>query len=442
MKILEKSLEKKSGRTFAPSGSKFMIYFVDDMNMPEVDEYGTVQPHQIIRQFMDYRHWYDRTKLTAKDIKNCQFVACMNPTAGSFTIDPRLQRHFCSFAVNYPSDESLFTIYNTILVQHLQSHTAKFPPQHLQLASALVSMGLTLHSRMIQCFLPTAIKSHYTFNLRDLANIYQGILFATHDTCPEPVDLARLYVHESFRVYGDKLVNEVDQENFRKLFREVFKKTIDELDDIKVFKEPLIYCHFATGLSDSKYMPINAWSELSTLLADAQAGYNDLIGSINLVMFEDAMAHICRINRIIEGPRGNALLIGVGGSGKQSLARLAAYISSLSVTQIQLRRGYTISDMKADLSALYVKVGVKNIHSMFLLTDAQVADESFLVLVNDILASGDLMELFSSDEIDCIANAVRNEVKQMGMLDSNENCWKHFVEKIRRMLKVRDLTLV
>lgn len=97
--VLEKPLEKKAGRNFGPPGSKTMIYFIDDLNMPEIDNYGTVQPHTLINQFMDYKHWYDREKLALKDILNCQFVACMNPTAGSFTITPRLQRHFCSFAV-------------------------------------------------------------------------------------------------------------------------------------------------------------------------------------------------------------------------------------------------------------------------------------------------------------------------------------------------------
>jgi len=85
------------------------------------------------------------------------------------------------------------------------------------------------------------------------------------------------------------------------------------------------------------------------------------------------VAHVLRINRILESPRGNALLVGVGGSGKQSLSRLAAFISSLEVFQITLRKGYGIPDLKLDLSALYMKAGAKGIGIVLLMTDAQVA---------------------------------------------------------------------
>ena len=157
---------------------------------------------------------------------------------------------------------------------------------------------------------------------------------------------------------------------------------------------------------------------------------------MDLVLFEDAMSHICRINRILESPRGNALLIGVGGSGKQSLSRLASYISSLEVFQITLRKGYAIPDLKNDFANLYQKTGLKNLGTVFLMSDAQVADEKFLVLVNNLLASGEIPELFSDDEVDNIISTVRNEVKGAGIQDTRENCWKFFIDRVRRQLKV------
>ena len=107
-KILEKPLEKKAGKNYGPPGNKKLVYFLDDMNMPEVDTYGTVQPHTLIRQHLDYNHWYDRNKLSPKDIHSVQYIACMNPTAGSFTISQRLQRHFATYTVIIPSEETLF----------------------------------------------------------------------------------------------------------------------------------------------------------------------------------------------------------------------------------------------------------------------------------------------------------------------------------------------
>ena len=84
----------------------------------------------------------------------------------------------------------------------------------------------------------------------------------------------------------------------------------------------------------------------------------------------------------------------------------------------------------------------KGIGIMFLMTDAQVAEESFLVLINDLLASGEIPDLFADDEVEEIIGGVRNEVKGMGMEDSRENCWRFFIDRVRRVLKVRLLLTI
>ncbi|XP_032287636.1 dynein heavy chain 9, axonemal [Phoca vitulina] len=433
--VLEKPLEKKAGRNYGPPGNKKLIYFIDDMNMPEVDAYGTVQPHTIIRQHLDYGHWYDQSKLSLKEIRNVQYVSCMNPTAGSFTINPRLQRHFSVFVLSFPGADALASIYGAILTQHLTF--GHFPAALQKSSPQLINLALTFHQKIATTFLPTAIKFHYVFNLRDFANIFQGILFSSVECVKSTQDLVKLYLHESNRVYRDKMVEEKDFDLFDKIQTEVVKKIFDDIDETVEQTQSLnMYCHFASGIGEPKYMPVLSWELLTQTLVEALENHNEVNTVMDLVLFEDAMRHVCHINRILESPRGNALLVGVGGSGKQSLTRLAAFISSMDVFQITLRKGYQIPDFKMDLAGLCLKAGVKNLSTVFLMTDAQVADEKFLVLINDLLASGEIPDLYSDDEVENIINNVRNEVKSQGLVDNRENCWKFFINRVRRQLKV------
>ena len=435
-KILEKQLEKKAGRNYGPQGNKKLIYFLDDLNMPEVDMYGTVAPHTLIRQQMDYSHWYCRTKLTLKDIHNTQYVACMNPTAGSFTINPRLQRHFATFSVVFPNEDSLFAIYNSILSGHLEDVGNKFSSTVRKMCSGYVNATIELHNYCALNFTPNAEKFHYFFNLRDLSQVFLGTLFSSSDCIKIPDDIARLWMHETQRVYKDKLSEQKDIEMFEKDIREIVKTHFEDITENAFTKQPLLYCHFSRGMGDPKYMPVDSWQSLSQTLTEALKGYNELNAAMDLVLFEDAMKHICRINRILESPRSNALLVGVGGSGKQSLSRLAAFISSMEVFQISITNEYSVPDLMKDIASLYMKAGLKNIASVFLMSDAQVADEKFLVLVNNLLASGEIPDLFVDDEVDNIITQIRNEVKNAGISDTRENCWKFFIDKVRKYLKV------
>jgi dynein heavy chain len=76
-------------------------------------------------------------------------------------------------------------------------------------------------------------------------------------------------MHESNRVYGDKLVDGNDLENYEKLVLDTIKKGgFEDLDEGELFSKPLIYCHFAEGIGEAKYLPIRAWEQLTKILQE------------------------------------------------------------------------------------------------------------------------------------------------------------------------------
>jgi dynein heavy chain, axonemal len=209
--IMEQPLEKKSGVRYGPPGARRMVYFIDDMNMPFVDKYDTQSAIELARQLVDYRGWYDKVKIVLKEVINCQYAACMNPTAGSFNITPRMQRHFVTFAVQMPSAELVRSIYYQVIDGHLQTG---FDTDIVKMSGKLVDATIELHRQVMNNFLPSAVKFHYQFNLREISNITQGLCRMLKEYYREPLKVARLWVHECERVFRDRMVNESDMGKF------------------------------------------------------------------------------------------------------------------------------------------------------------------------------------------------------------------------------------
>ena len=173
---------------------------------------------------------------------------------------------------------------------------------------------------------------------------------------------------------------------------------------------------------------------LSQRLHEALREYNDTNAVMDLVLFSDAMKHVCKCSRIISNDGGHALLVGVGGSGKQSLSRLSSFICQYTTMAIMISSTYGIGDLKVDLQKMYNKAGLKDEGVMFLFTEGQITNERFLVFINDLLSSGEIADLYPAEDIDNIVNGVRNAVKSEGIIDNKDNCWKFFIDRVRKNL--------
>lgn len=203
------------------------------------------------------------------------------------------------------------------------------------------------------------------------------MLFSESEILPNLTAVLRLYFHEALRVYADKMVCKEDIDLATKYINNGITSVFGEVSSDELNEQPLSFCHFGRGLeAEKEYAEISSIERMTEILTDGLSLYNESFAVMSLVLFSDAVEHVMRITRILEMPRGNCLLVGVGGSGKQSLSRLASFIVGFEVSQIVLRNNYGMADLIAHLATLYIKAGLKTLPVVFLMTDAQVNQQS------------------------------------------------------------------
>ncbi|XP_035829687.1 dynein heavy chain 10, axonemal isoform X2 [Aplysia californica] len=433
---VESNVEKRTKDTYGPPPGKRLIIFIDDMNMPQVDTYGTQQPIALLKLLLERGGMYDRGKdLNWKNMRDMGYVAAMGKAGGGRNeTDPRFVSLFSVFNMTFPDNESLFKIYNSILEGHLQP----FVKELQELSSTITNMTMELYSHIVKELPPTPSKFHYIFNLRDLSRIYNGLCLSTPDRFSKPEQFLRLWRNECYRVISDRLINDQDKELVSKkvgsLLEENFKPHTEYTS-----RNPLLYGDFRTALDEGEprlYEDIQDYEACKAVFQEILEDYNESNTPMNLVLFDDALEHLCRVHRVLRMDRGHALLVGVGGSGKQSLCRLASYAAGCQVFEITLSRGYGENSFRDDLKILYNKLGMENQKVSFLFTDQHVVEEGFLELINNMLTSGMVPALYADDEKEAIIGQLRDESMKAGGGHARESIWQYFINKCANNLHI------
>ena len=260
--------------------------------------------------------------------------------------------------------------------------------------------------------------------------------------CQEKEVLTKLWSHENLRVFHDRLINNEDKKYLMEMMHQMLRSrfSIQESYEEYFESDPIMfgdYLRLGVEREDKVYEEVKDVEKTKKLLIDYLDDYNmSSTNAMNLVFFRDAIEHVNRLARVLRQPRGNAILVGVGGSGKQSLTRFACHMSDCECFQIELKRGYKLTEFREDIKSLYKKSGIDGQPVTFLFTDNQIADESFVEDVNNILNSGEVPGMYTSDEKEkCIAD-IRQWCDDQGMQLSRDGLYNAFMDRVRDNLHI------
>ncbi|KAK9459211.1 dynein heavy chain, N-terminal region 1-domain-containing protein [Lipomyces oligophaga] len=406
-----------------------LVIFCDEINLPKTDEYGTQTVISFLRQLLEHNGFWRPCDKVWVSLEGVQFVGACNPPtdAGRAPLSLRFLWHTSLVMIDYPGKISLSQIYAT------------FVAATLKIVPTLRGYGDILTRAMIDLYLAcqtrfTALeRSHYVYSPRELTRWVRGV----HEALA-PLDtltlegLVRIWAYEALRLFGDRLVTAEEHDWMYKEIVNVVQRYFLNISVDNTLKMPILYSNWLS----SNYQPVSV-EELREYTNARLKIFSEEEMEVDLVLYDDALDHILRIDRVFKQPQGHMILIGISGSGKTTLTRFVAWMNGLRVFQINAHSKYSAADFDDDLRDVLRNCGCKNQKICFIFDESNALETAFLERMNTLLANAEVPGLFEGEDYTNLLTACKEGARQQGfMLDSLDELNQWFRSQIVKNLHV------
>ena len=389
--------------------TKWVVFFCDEINLPDYDAYGTQKVISFLRQMVEYNGFWSAKEKLWVTLSNIQFIGACNPPSdpGRNVISPRFLRQVSLIMVDYPSRPALFQIYKTFNFAIMKN-----APNVQRFIGSITELMIDIYENT-KMTLNTDMQSHYTYSPRELTRWCKGLwngVKALHNISLDQI--LRLIYYEGLRLFYDRLVGEFEKNWTKHLFYDSLKKNFPNNDPSSVFKEPIFYSDWLSLTYESV-----SEKDLRNFVQERLRIFNEEEENLALVPHNDFLDHCLRIDRVLRQPQGHLILIGDSASGKYTLAKFVSWINCVRFIPLRVHSGFTLLEFDKKLKEL-LKFCVSGDKVCFFIDESSILHTSFIERMNTLLANAEVPGLFETEEIKELEALYRVKSKKLGVIQS------------------------
>ena len=421
------NLNKHRRGVYGPPEGFKMILFLDNLGLPLPDKHGDQPATELIHQLLDHGSIFHPDDFFPVQLVNTTIVSTSATHYGmNQKISDRTLRHFHTVSTTPPTDESVNKIFSSRF--NVFFKTRGFQPEAAGVIGPIIQSTITIYNTLRDSLLPVPEKAHYIFSLSDIAKLMDGCTLLPKELSDNKKMYTRIWVHECLRVFNDRLTSLEDtailfekiKHCVKTIFRENFDSAFEHLGKVDGFVTEynlrnLTFGDFIEVEERKFYQEIVSFDEFgkqARATIDAYVAENSS-NPMEVMLFKYSMENICKICRVLCQPSGNILLLGEGGSGRETSARVAAILKEATIFSPPVSPSFTFIHWRAEMKTLLKAAGLDGKCSVLFLTMETLNVKEFMRDINMLLTNGSIDGLFSVDERYEITEQVHQYLKSM-----------------------------
>ncbi|KAI5541278.1 dynein heavy chain family protein family [Trichomonas vaginalis G3] len=395
----------------------FLVFICNDMNLPNLDKYGTQRVVEFLRQILESNGFWHPIKREWIQLELISLVGvCCLPTEyGRVKLSERFLRHAAVFYINHPSKEETQTIISNLI-------DSKEVPEKESTSKTICEFYFDYkdHFRASEII-------HYNVNMRDIISWLNSYIYAFNNNAM--IDPSHVLYYEGLRIFSDRLEKSDEKETVKQLLQSTIIKNFSSTNN-DLFDKDVVY----TRLMDGHYKPFSK-EEILEKLVKKMKEFCDENSSNEMIYFGEAIDEFVRIERRLLEPGGHQLLVGLSGTGKISMTNFVSWCFELPVFRLRIHREYTINDLDQDLRRVLKKCLETSV--CLIVKDTDLILPIFTERLNVLLTESSIPGLYQGDELQSLIASVKDVARINGqMVENDDDVYNYFVDKVRNNLHI------